>query len=211
MTTVSERFPLFPLGLVMLPGEVVPLHIFEPRYRLMIGECLESETGFGVVWSGEDGVRDVGCGAEVTKVLERLEDGRMNILSQGTQPFRLSRRIGDMPYPAGDVEWLDDDPPNDDPPGAGPEAADAARNAYADLVERVTETRPEGADLDEMSAYDMAATIAFDAPEKQELLELRDEDARMRRLAALCSGALERMTKSREAAARASSNGKVHY
>ena len=116
-----------------------------------------------------------------------------------------------MPYPAGDVEWLDDDPPDDAPPGADPEAADAARNAYADLVERVTETRPESADLDEMGAYDMAATIAFDAPEKQELLELRDEDERMRRLAALCSGALERMTKSREAAARASSNGKVHY
>lgn len=200
------RFPLFPLGLVLLPEEVVPLHIFEERYRLMIGECLDGETGFGVVWTGENGLRDVGCGAEVTKVLERLEDGRMNILTQGTQPFRLARRIEDMPYPAGDVEWLDDDPA-----GADPEAATSARGAYADLVERVTETRPESADLDEMGAYDMAATIAFDAPEKQDLLELRDEDERMRRLATLCSGALERMTKSREAAARASSNGKVHY
>lgn len=207
MTPVSERFPLFPLGLVMLPGEVVPLHIFEPRYRLMIGECLDSETGFGVVWTGEDGLRDVGCGAEVTKVLERLEDGRMNILTQGTQAFHLSRRIEDMPYPAGDVEWLEDDPSG----AADPGASEAARAAYADLVERVTETRPESADLDAMGAYDMAATIAFDAPEKQDLLELRDEDERMRRLAALCSQALSRMTKSREAAARASSNGKVHY
>jgi Lon protease-like protein len=205
MTTASERFPLFPLGLVMLPGEVVPLHIFEPRYRLMIGECLDSETEFGIVWAGEEGLRDVGCGAEVTKLLERLEDGRMNILAQGTRPFHLARRIEDMPYPAGDVEWLDDGADPD------PEAAAAARRAYADLVERVTETRPEDSDLDGMGAYDMAATIAFDAPEKQELLELRDESERMRRLAALCSGALERMTRSREAAARASSNGKVHY
>jgi Lon protease-like protein len=207
MTPVSERFPLFPLGLVMLPGEVVPLHIFEPRYRLMIGECLDSETGFGVVWTGEDGLREVGCGAVVTKVLERLEDGRMNILTRGTRAFRLSRRIEDMPYPAGDVEWLDDDATTP----ADPAAAETARTAYADLVERVTETRPEPADLGEMGAYDMAATIAFDAPEKQELLEQRDEDARLRRLAELCAQALARMTKSREAAARASSNGKVHY
>jgi Lon protease-like protein len=206
MTTASERFPLFPLGLVMLPGEVVPLHIFEPRYRLMIDECLDQETGFGIVWTGDEGLAGVGCGAEVSKLLERLEDGRMNILTQGTQPFRLDRRIEDMPYPAGDVEWFDDDAP-----GADPAAAEAARGAYADLVERVTENRPETAELDDMGAYDMAATIAFDAPEKQELLELRDEDERMRRLATLCSGALERMTKSREAAARASSNGKVHY
>jgi Lon protease-like protein len=206
MTTASERFPLFPLGLVMLPGEVVPLHIFEPRYRLMIGECLEGETGFGIVWTGEEGLRDVGCGAEVTKLLERLEDGRMNILAQGTRPFHLARRIEDMPYPAGDVEWLDDEAST-----ADADAAAAGRGAYADLVERVTETRPELADLEEMGAYDMAATIAFDAPEKQELLELRDEGERMRRLAALCAAALERMTKSREAAARASSNGKVHY
>jgi Lon protease-like protein len=206
MTTASERFPLFPLGLVMLPGEVVPLHIFEPRYRLMIDECLDQDTGFGIVWSGDEGVADVGCGAEVTKLLERLEDGRMNILTQGTRPFHLDRRIEDMPYPAGDVKWLEDDAAD-----ADPEAAEKARSAYADLVERVTETRPEPADLDAMGAYDMAATIAFDAPEKQELLELRDEGERMRRLATLCSGALEQMTKSREVAARASSNGKVHY
>jgi Lon protease-like protein len=205
MTTASERFPLFPLGLVMLPGEVVPLHIFEPRYRLMIDECLDQDTSFGIVWSGDEGVADVGCGAEVTQLLERLEDGRMNILTQGTRPFHLARRIEDMPYPAGDVEWLEDGP------DADPEVAEEARGAYADLVERVTETRPEPAELDGMGAYDMAATIAFDAPEKQELLEIRDEGERMRRLAALCSGALKRMTKSREAAARASSNGKVHY
>jgi Lon protease-like protein len=206
MATASERFPLFPLGLVMLPGEVVPLHIFEPRYRLMIGECLDQGTGFGIVWTGEEGLRDVGCGAEVTKLLETLEDGRMNILAQGTQAFHLSRRIEDMPYPAGDVEWLEDAEP-----GSDPDAAAAARGAYADLVERVTEERPEDTELEAMGAYDMAATIAFDAPEKQDLLELRDEDERMRRLAALCSGALERMTRSQEAAARASSNGKVHY
>ena len=103
MAESSERFPLFPLGLVLLPGEVVPLHIFEERYRTMIGECLEGGTEFGIVWSGDDGVRDVGCAAEVAQLIETTEDGRMNILVKGTRRFTLDRRIEDMPYPAGDV------------------------------------------------------------------------------------------------------------
>src|SRR5215211_4588521 len=107
MAQQVERFPLFPLGIVLLPGEVVPLHIFEDRYKLMIGECLDAETEFGIVWLADDGLREVGCTATVEQLLERMEDGRMNILVRGGRPFRLLRRIEDMPYPAGDVELLD--------------------------------------------------------------------------------------------------------
>src|ERR671910_8530 len=106
------RFPLFPLGLVLLPGETVPLHIFEERYKLMIGECLEEEREFGIVWLSDDGLRDVGCAGRITQLLEKLDDGRMNILVQGTRPFRLLERVPDLPYPAGDVELLDDDEPD---------------------------------------------------------------------------------------------------
>ena len=137
MAESSERFPLFPLGLVLLPGEVVPLHIFEERYRTMIGECLEHGTEFGIVWSGDDGVRDVGCAAEVAQLIETTEDGRMNILVKGTRRFTLDRRIEDMPYPAGDVTWIEDADATEDE-----DAGQAARKAYADLVERVTDTRP---------------------------------------------------------------------
>ena len=93
---------------MLLPGEVVPLHIFEERYKTMIGECLEQGTEFGIVWSGDDGVRDVGCAAEVAQLIETTEDGRMNILAKGTRRFTLDRRIEDMPYPAGDVTWIED-------------------------------------------------------------------------------------------------------
>src|SRR5436190_914530 len=99
-----ERFPLFPLGLVLLPQELVPLHIFEDRYKLMMGECLEREEEFGIVWLSDDGLRDIGCTARITQVIERFDDGRLNILVEGAQPFRLLRRIEDMPFPAGDVE-----------------------------------------------------------------------------------------------------------
>ncbi len=209
MAEPSERFPLFPLGMVLLPEEVVPLHIFEERYQKMIGGCLEEETEFGIVWSDEDGTRDVGCAAEIAQLIERMEDGRMNILVKGTRPFRLTRQIEDMPYPAGDVEWLEEEADvviEDDE-----EAAAQARRAYADLVEQVTDSRPSEGDLGQLDAYGMAATIAFDPSDKQELLELRSEDDRMARLAELCSTASKHLARSQEAAERASTNGKVHH
>src|SRR3954452_12734200 len=137
MGETVDRFPLFPLGLVLLPTEVVPLHIFEERYKLMIGRCLEDGTEFGIVWLADAGLRDVGCSAAVAQVVDRLDDGRMNILVRGGQPFRLLRRIEDMPYPAGDVEFLDDERED-----ADEELAAEARTSYADLVEHVTDERP---------------------------------------------------------------------
>src|SRR5438067_3987785 len=89
MGETLERFPLFPLGIVLLPSEVVPLHIFEERYKLMIGECLETEGEFGIVWLSDDGLREIGCTALVSQVLNELDDGRMNILVMGARPFRL--------------------------------------------------------------------------------------------------------------------------
>src|SRR5438128_11024319 len=156
MGDVRERFPLFPLGLVLLPTELVPLHIFEERYRLMIGECLDTDNEFGIVWLSDNGLKDVGCSARVTRLLKRMEDGRMDVLVQGVAPFRLLRRIEDLPYPAGDIELLDD--AGDE---ADPATAMDARDLYADLVERVTDERPDQGDLGEMDAYDMAATVEF--------------------------------------------------
>jgi len=204
MGELRERFPLFPLGLVLLPGEVVPLHIFEDRYKTMIGECLEGESEFGILWMGDDGLQEIGCCAQVDHVLERMEDGRMNIVVRGSRPFRLERRIDDMDYPAGDVEVLDDDE------DAGPEETAAARESYATLVERVTDSRPEAEELEGLSAYEMAATIAFDLDAKQELLGLRSESDRLRRLSSLCASALERYEQAERAAERAKTNGKVH-
>jgi Lon protease-like protein len=90
-------FPLFPLGIVALPHEIVPLHIFEERYRTMIGECLERESEFGIVWAGDEGQRPIGCAVEIAEVLERMEDGRMNILTRGTRPFRIVDEHDDLP------------------------------------------------------------------------------------------------------------------
>lgn len=201
MGELIERFRLFPLGLVLLPGEVVPLHIFEERYKTMIDECLDHSEPFGIVWLAAGGLRDIGCAANVTQLLERADDGRMNILVQGTQAFRLERRIEDLPYPAGDVEMLDDvDEAADD---------DSTRSRYADLVERVTDSRPSEADLAELDAYGMAATLDFEMESKQELLELRSEAERLVRLRELFDKALTRIGQAQTAAEQARSNGKV--
>ena len=198
-----ERFPLFPIGLVLLPEEVVPLHIFEERYKLMIGECLERETDFGIIWMSDDGLKDVGCTARVTQLLERMDDGRMNVLVQGAEPFRLLRRIEDLPYPAGDVELLEEE--DDAEPDAA--AGSGARERYADLVERVTDARPGEGDLEALSAYGMAATLDFALDAKQSLLELRSETSRLERLSELFSSTIERIERTEATAEVARTNG----
>src|SRR3954466_10028631 len=114
MGDTVDRFPLFPLGIVLLPSEVVPLHIFEERYKTMIGECMSTDGEFGIVWLSDDGLREVGCTARVTQVLAEFDDGRSNILVAGGRPFSLLRRIDDMAYPAGEVVMLDDEIDADD-------------------------------------------------------------------------------------------------
>jgi Lon protease-like protein len=203
---VQQDFPLFPLAIVALPTEAVPLHIFEPRYRTMIGECLESGSEFGIVWASEDGLRQVGCACEVAEVLERHEDGRLDILTRGTRPFRLVEAHDGLPYPAGTVEWLDDKPEEPDPP-----TAEAAREAYATLVEQATDTEPQRDELEAMSAYAMAATVDFGLEAKQGLLSLRSENARLRLVTRLLRAALRRLDFIERAQAQARSNGKVRF
>ena len=203
---VSREFPLFPLGLVALPGELVPLHIFEERYKTMMAGCLEGESEFGIVWLSDDGLREIGCAMAIERVLERMDDGRMNLLTRGTRPFRVLERQGHLPYPAGVIEFVRTQTTSPTPSSPGPRAA-----AYAALVKRATDREPSDEELDAMSAYDMAATVDFGPDAKQDLLDLRSENARMRLVARLFRAATKRLDFVDRAQARARSNGKVHF
>jgi Lon protease-like protein len=167
----------------------------------MIGECLEEGSGFGILWLADDALKEVGCAAEIVQVLERFEDGRLNILVRGTTPFRLDRRIGELAYPAGDITLLEDEPDSDEA------ALERARERYADLVEEVTDERPPPESLGELDAYGMAATLEIAAGAKQELLELRSEPARLEQLAGLFTEALKRIRTAAKVAEQASGNG----
>ncbi len=199
-------FPIFPLGLVALPHEYVPLHIFEPRYRTMFAECLERESEFGIVWASDDGLRAVGCACEITKVIERMEDGRMNVLTRGTRPFRIVVEQEDLPYPAATVEFLEDKEESVDE-----DVADAAHAAYADLVREATDNLPDESEIAEKTAYQMAATVDFGLDAKQGLLDLRSENARLRLATRLFKAAVKRLDFVERAQARARSNGKVRF
>ncbi len=204
MAESHEAFPLFPLQIVVLPGEVVPLHIFEERYKAMIEECLAEEREFGIVWISDEGLREVGCTVAITELLERMDDGRMNVLTRGSSPFRLVRRIEDMAYPAGEIELLED--AGDDPQT---DAGEDVRERYAELVERVTDARPDHAELRDMSAYAMAATVELPLEAKQRLLELRSEAERLSVVGELLGAAMKRLDYVERAGERARSNGKV--
>jgi Lon protease-like protein len=208
---ISRDFPLFPLGIVALPGESVPLHIFEDRYRRMIERCLGGDPGsvesqFGIIWLSDQELKPIGCACEIERVLERLEDGRINILARGTRPFRLLERQEELPYPAGTVEFLAelDEQPDE-------QASAGALELYRELVQQATDRTLTAEELSELDAYGMAATVEFGVDAKQELLELRSENARLRLLTLLLRAAIKRLELVERAGERARSNGKVRF
>lgn len=201
-----QDFPLFPLGIVALPTESVPLHIFEDRYRAMIEECMEGESEFGIVWLSDDELKPVGCACEIESVLDREDDGRFTILVRGTRVFRLLERQDDLPYPAGVVEFVAERDETLDE-----QAAREAHELYGELVEQATDRVLEPPELRAMSAYAMAGTVDFGSDAKQELLELRSENARLRLLTLLFRAAIKQMELVERAQLRARSNGKVHF
>ncbi len=196
METVRD-FPLFPLQLVALPSELVPLHIFEDRYKEMFARCLDNQEEFGIVWIADDGLKEVGCACEIVEVLERFEDGRINLVARGTRPFRIVERQDRFSYPAGTVAFLEDRPETVDD-----EALDEAHGVYADLVERATDRDPDLDEIAAMTAYQMAATVEFGLNAKQGLLDLRSENARLKLLARLFRAAINWSSPSARRSAR---------
>ena len=201
------ELPIFELPLVLLPGEKVPLHIFEDRYKRMVGRSLEQGEPFGIVLRDDDGARSIGCTARIDDVLERFDDGRMNIVVSGEAPFKVLDRFESPDYPAGEVELIADE----DIPPVDEDSATAAREAFAELAERATGERPEPEELATASAYGIASRIELPPETKQQLLEMRDEDDRMVLLANALGAVGKALERAEEAAERASGNGKVHF
>jgi len=176
---LPDRIPLFPLNVVLLPGEQLPLHIFEPRYRRMIRECQEKESPFGMLLALQDGVVRVGCTAEIEVVTKRYDDGRMDILSVGRQPFRVLQLFQDDPLLQGNVDYLED----------RDSRVDAATQQqlmtfYESCYTLVFSGMPPQLDstLSNSVSYSIAAILPLDLRWKQGILELRSEQERQERL-----------------------------
>jgi Lon protease-like protein len=195
---------LFPLGIVLLPSEQIPLHIFEDRYQELIGECLDEDEEFGLIYADEDGPREIGTRAAVTEVLERFDDGRLNIVVEGGERFRLLELTEGRSFQTGLVEPIEDEV---DP--ADPKDTETALELYHRLVE-LTGAEVEEPRLDaEQLSFELAGRFEL-APElKQRLLQLTSERERMSLLAELLAGAATAVEREREIAERAHGNGKV--
>ena len=199
-----DEIGLFPLGLVLLPGERIPLHIFEPRYRELIGECLDDQREFGLILADEDGTREVGTRAAVIEVVERFDDGRLNIVVEGRERFRLLEETAGRAFMTAQVSPLTDE-------GGLPTAAEIDRclAAYR-RVAAAAEAEPDEPDTDaEPLSYWLAARVDFGPEVKQELLELRSERERVVKLAGLLDRAREAIAWAKTAHERAATNGRV--
>jgi Lon protease-like protein len=207
MAVDGVELPIFELPMVILPGELLPLHIFEERYKRLIGHCLDNAEPFGIVFRDEEGTAHrIGCMARVTEVLERFDDGRMNVVVAGEQPFKVLERFEESEYPAGEVEPIE---ASDESGEEDPEAASGTREAFAELVKRVSGEPPSEGELEAENSYGIAARVELPPETKQALLELRSEPDRMRMLGNALRALLEAVAHSREIAERAKMNGKV--
>ncbi|MFQ5895193.1 MAG: LON peptidase substrate-binding domain-containing protein [Nitrospinota bacterium] len=174
--------PLFPLEVVLFPHALLPLHIFEERYKQMIGECLKGGGPFGVVLCRGGERHEVGCSAEVSRLLRRFPDGRMNILTEGGRRFRLERPVEGTPYLRGEVEFFDDLPELPDP-----ELVRKAGALYREVLRRSGLPTPTNApflDNPARLSFAIAANSTLSLEEKQGILEMRSPTRRLERLTA---------------------------
>ena len=211
---MSEMLPLFPLGAVLCPGMLLPLHIFEERYRQLVRDLLDGPEPrrFGVIAirkgreTGIDGVQslyEIGCTATVRRV-DRHDDGRFDIVAVGTQRFRLLGLDETRPYLQGEVEMLDEEPV--DPAAAGP-AARVIQAAFREYLDALTDWGGATVRIEELPdepallSFIIAAALIIDLPERQALLAESDTLQRLGMQRALLSRetAMLRATTSRPA------------
>ncbi|HUZ82799.1 MAG TPA: LON peptidase substrate-binding domain-containing protein [Gaiellaceae bacterium] len=196
---------LFPLPIVLVPTERIPLHIFEPRYRELIDECVATEAEFGLALSTGDGaVHEIGTRARVADVLEVLDDGRMNIVVEGGDRFRLLELTKGRAFTSGIVEALvDDDEPADE---SDVERALERFRALAELAETdVDVPDPASPTFD----WELAARVDFGVESKQELLAMTSPRLRMARLTEVLETSLAALRAEQAMHEHAGRNGKV--
>ena len=178
----TARIPLFPLDLVLLPGQALPLHIFEPRYREMTRHCIATQSAFGIILSGEAGMAGTGCSAIIAKVLKKYDDGRSDILTAGQNAFHLVRTHDEKAYLEADVEYLEEDFTD----------RDAATSTHLEemyerchkLVYGQGAPPPLETEGGASLAYHVASVLPVGTTVRQEILEIRSEVARQTKLLA---------------------------
>jgi Lon protease-like protein len=196
---------LFPLEVVLFPGTPLPLHIFEPRYKEMIGECLEQKRQFGVIRAQESSLADVGCTADILAVTKTYDDGRMDIVAQGRDRFELLEVNQERAFLRGSVLLVQDEP----------ERPSAAERSHAIELHRqiltlanAQQDLPEGEDAP--LSYHLAGSLPLDLDFKQKLLSLRSEALRIQTVIEYFEGILPSLRRTVTIRQKAGGNGHAH-
>lgn len=177
----ADLLPIFPLKLVALPGAPVPLHIFEERYKEMVGIAIEQESEFGIVLAHDQGVTNIGCAVFVEEVLKKLDDGRMDILCRGSRRFEIVLLNEEKDYLRASVHFFTDDIKLEE----GEQGVELRKEAFAaweQLVARVAEGQAPALDVrDPQLSFLMGNTVG-DLNLRQVLLQMRSEEERLQHL-----------------------------
>ncbi|MFZ0981307.1 MAG: LON peptidase substrate-binding domain-containing protein [Candidatus Acidiferrales bacterium] len=198
------RIPLFPLDVVLLPAMALPLHIFEPRYRLMIARCLDEKLEFGLILAANNNIATMGCTAEIVRKIRDYPDGRLDIATEGRAVFRLAELVDEKEYYEGVVEYVTDEPSSLDP-GKRAKLVAAFEQAHEFLFGRPW---MQGSSEDEATlAYRMAALLPVELEKRQALLESRSESHRRDLVLGWINTLLPKLSEREQARKRAGSNG----
>ncbi len=198
------RIPLFPLDIVLFPGQAAPLHIFEPRYRQMTSHCIDTQSPFGIVFLHDGNLAQIGCSAMIVKVLKEYEDGRSDILTAGQNAFRLVHTYNEKPYLEADVEYLEEDFTEVDPTVA------SRLEQLCDQCHQILygEDAPEFETEGGISlTYHVASELPVEAVIRQSLLEIRSEALRQVRLVAHLAEWYPQLQKREHVRGKAAGNG----
>jgi uncharacterized protein len=169
-----SQIAIFPLDVVLLPGAPMPLHIFEPRYREMITEALTENKPFGIVRAQENAVAEIGCTADITEVVKKYEDGRMDIVTEGDKRFEIVNLNQERSFLQAEVEYIEDDASN-------PSKAEVQRMValHGELLE-IAGAEAMDIELDDPQlSFHLAGTVPLDLDFKQSLLGMKTESQRV--------------------------------
>ncbi len=198
--------PLFPLDVVLFPGTPLPLHIFEPRYKEMIAECLAKQLTFGVIRALDEGLADVGCTAEIVTVVNEYPDGRLDLITEGRQRFELLRVNQERNFLQAEIVLIEDEPAA----AAAAENTSRAIDLHAQLLAIAGATQDLSAADPKFLSFYLAASLPLDLDFKQKLLALRSEAERIALLIGYFETIIPNLRRAATARQKAGGNGHVH-
>lgn len=201
---MKPLLPLFPLDVVLFPGTPLPLHVFEPRYKELVAECLEQKKPFGIIRTEEEGIADIGCTAEIVAVTKRYEDGKLDIVAEGRERFEVLEVNEERPFLRGDVLYFQDDP---EQPTA--EQIAHAIKLHADILAVAGAEQDLPEDKKQVS-FHLAGSLPLDLDFKQALLSMRSEAERLEAVITAFESILPKLQRTVQAKQKAGGNGHVH-